>query len=397
MEGRANFGSPSACHIDEPVVECGICGFTGVESVSMAHADAEHAMRPVYECGHCGFVFWKEFDLTLHVRNVHNTVHRKPSRECVFCASVFRTSSALNCHLRENHVASQPIMCRFCGLFCHGGDMVARHIRENHARTQFLYCKEKNVAGSDVECRVSGSCGAFFMSPAALDEHMKQSHEDHPVKSGEALKKDDCDRKCDVLFMVDCEQALQLDGENSIAPQWRHSVGDMLAEVAGKASPCSTQEHLCQCIAPAPSLSLACVVCGLKHSRVEELSKHMSLLHRSSEALPVAVTEFSLRMVSAESTLSPDGTKKDPGAAASKNGPGVPKLAHKAKPSRWTRELDDMFIRAIRTKGFSNDTLAAFQSLHSADRSMASLRSRGYQRGFKMVPSASRAKRMKLV
>lgn len=390
MEGDDNMRSPSSSNAEEPMVECGICGFTGAESVSMAHADAEHAMRPVYECGLCGFVFWKELDLSLHLQGVHSTPRGKPARECMFCALLFDTPVALNSHLREVHATSQPIMCRFCGVLCHGGEMVARHIRETHARTEFLYCNAaKSFDASESSDDDSGRCTAYFMSSAALAEHMTQGHSvphrnsHEPTESGDASSGG--------LLM-------KSSGDGLSAPDGSHDARRQRADVIAPSStdalpmnsplnipiavpvggsdngtvPLAKNEDNLSRFPPSPEINFACVVCGLRISRVKDLNDHMSLLHRTCEAVPVDITRESLEAAVSELLPSPDGSKR----------------SKPCKAPRWTSELDEMFLREIRQKGFSNDTLAAFQVLHTSDRSMASLRARGYQKGFKMVRSA---------
>lgn len=397
-----NMSSPSSTHAEEAVVECGICGFVGVESVSMAHADAEHAMRPVYECGHCGFVFWKEFDLSLHLRGVHSTARGKPMRECMFCALLFDSPAALNCHLRKLHAVCQPIMCRFCGILCYGGDMVARHIQETHASAEFLYCNAKTHSdGAGTPEGKPGKCSAFFMSSEALAEHMRLGHgvargntcdsvESGDGSGGNLVTKGRCPSAQGGIEDVAGINSEQLAAPGSLAVTTMNVPMDVPMGVpmhnAGGSLPLAKDEEALQCLSPSAETNLACVVCGLKLNKLSDLNKHMSRLHRTCEAEPVEITLQSLEATISESPASPDGVKR------STRGMGAnSKQKNKLNKSlRWTPELDELFLRAIRERGFSNDTLAAFQVLHTSDRSMASLRARGYQKGFKMVRSARR-------
>jgi hypothetical protein len=303
MTDDLHITSNSEPPVDEPVVDCGICGFTGVESESMSHADAEHAMRPVYECGHCGFLFWKRFDLNLHGRNVHTTAHGKQARECAFCARLFPSPTDLNSHLRDSHATSQPIMCRFCGMFCSGGDMVARHVREQHAASEFLYCNHKNVAdfsGDDVE-----DCGAYFISRWALDEHVRQSHGESKTIHCESLDA----TKSEALatqFKTEFDRS-HGPGEKLLGGYGDRLEGDALfagESLVKKDDMPVYQERSKMRLEISPSdsnLRLACVVCGLRLSSFETLSYHMSFLHRSHEAAPIRVTNISAGLAGQQS------------------------------------------------------------------------------------------------
>lgn len=401
MEADDKMRTPSSSNAEEAIIECGVCGFTGPESLSLAHSDAEHAMRPVYECGFCGFAFWKEFDLTLHRRGVHMTPRGKPARECMFCAVLFDTPDALNSHLREVHAPLQPIMCRFCGVLCHGGDTIARHIHETHTK-EFLYCDAaKSFDSTDSLDGEAGRCTAFFMSSVARAEHMtvchgvSQTNCNQPVAAGDAINGG--------LFMenggpgapISTHDALMKSAHvtepspvraPAIRTQMDVPMDDPLdvpmSDAIERVSLARNEASLTR-LSHVRDLSFACVVCGLRMSRVKDLSTHMSLLHRTCEAAPVDITHESHEAAVSESLRSPDCRKGCARALVSKR-----RQKNKpCKPARWTSELDKMFLREIREKGFSNDTLAAFQVLHTADRSMASLRARGYQKGFRMVQS----------
>lgn len=372
----------------EATVECGVCGFTAAESVSLAHSDAEHAMRPVHECGLCGFVFWKKFDMDQHVLCIHDTPSARPATDCMFCASSFDAPEALNIHIRETHTARQPIMCRFCGVFCYGADQVARHVRKEHASDEFLHCnREIDSETTNSLAGEAGKCGAFFMSSSALAEHSKLAHGDTPGLVGKCAERTGASSTA--LLMKDCDDndpdGGDCVGENRVDSSAQDSVFAVKAGARNENN-FLKQANTKEGVNPASfaaALNFSCVVCGLYLSSVKDLSNHMSTLHRTREAIPRELTEESFEAAIKDVALIPDGEKSWSKASAITS--KQKRNEHTAaRTSEWTDELDELFLQEIREKGFSNKTLAAFRTVYSCDRSLGSLRARGYRKGFKM-------------
>jgi hypothetical protein len=362
----AGESKPAPSSPAEPEVECGICGLVGGERASMAHADAEHALRPVYECGHCGFAFWQSADLASHVSSVHTAAGGLPARECVECGDLFRSAAALNLHLRDVHAPRQPIMCRFCGLCCRGGDAVDAHVRRDHVVDQFLHCSQRGAGGG------AANCSAFFMTSRALDEHVRLAHDNvaAAVKVGEQAGRKEASKGDADGAAVMGEGLLDTnDDDDNGGGAGGESRQPSTGQTAVTREGAKDRPHVQQ-------TCFVCVYCGLRHSCIDELSAHVSGVHRSCAALDVALSVDAPQESESQSSLIPDG-----GPTARQS--GLPRQGKGRGPNRWRPELDQKFVDLLTAKGLSTATLVEFQRLHSPSRSVASLRTRAYSHGFK--------------
>lgn len=341
-------------------MECGICGFMGTEPASHEHMDHEHAVRPVYECGHCGFLFWRLFDKWSHEQTMHTGAGGVPARECIQCGDMFSSATDLNQHLRDKHAPTQPIMCRYCGRLCRGGDEVEAHVGSEHAQDIFLHCRES-------------LCEAFFMTPLAMEDHVRAAHrgENDGVGDGAGLG---------VGLVGDGEVDVVMGARDSGKVQ-EGKAGDSGRETGDKRPPTRGRKAVAKC----SSSPLECVVCGLLTQSVSSLSAHVDALHRTTAAPSIELSLTASVAPDAQTALIPDSCLGNvPRSNDGKTSKRTMKTAKRATVKRWSPELHAIFIAHIEKHGMHDPTLQDFQTAHAPERSMASLRSRAHIFGYSL-------------
>lgn len=341
--------------------ECGICGFMGSERESMQHMDSEHAVRPVYECGHCGFLFWKNVDLETHLESMHTAAGGIAARECIQCGDLFSSATDLNQHLRDVHAPLQPIMCRYCGMLYRGGDQVEAHVHEHHASVVYLHCSQNDQATGDMKCT------AFFMTSSALDDHVRLVHDGKEDEVGvmEGTNSGAGSRKaCGEKSVEAIESPAQADRDRQMSEEF--------PDAAFVDDACRRKFSA---INSKPKARLECVVCGLFHSTLAGLSEHVNSLHRTTAAPRVRLLPEDPLAANLQSSVLPD--KKF--YAVPKDGTPRKKLNR----YRWSTELHESFIVFLEAHGLNDIALREFQKHQAPSRSMASLKSRAHQFGYR--------------
>lgn len=344
-------------------MECGICGFMGTEPASHEHMDHEHAVRPVYECGHCGFLFWCLFDKQSHEESMHTGAGGVPARECIQCGDMFSSATDLNQHLRDKHAPAQPIMCRYCGRLCRGGDEVEAHVASEHAQDIFLYCRRKDGG--------EGVCEAFFMTPLAMEDHVRAAHrgENDGVGDGAGLG---------VGLVGDDELDVAL-GTRDIGKMQEGRAGNNGRETGDKRPQTRGRKAVVKS-SPSP---LECVVCGLLTQSISSLSAHVDALHRTTAAPSIVLSLTASVAPDAQTALIPDSYLGSvPRTTEGKTSKRTMRTSKRTTMKRWSPELHAIFIAHIEKHGMNDPTLQDFQTAHAPERSMASLRSRAHIFGY---------------
>lgn len=86
---------------------CEFCGFSAINKGKMRRHMKSHTKERNYQCGICGKMFLYSYNVTAHIKHVHNREKRvTPSEErltCFICCLRFPTVTKTNEHMKELH------------------------------------------------------------------------------------------------------------------------------------------------------------------------------------------------------------------------------------------------------------------------------------------------------
>ncbi|XP_052745130.1 zinc finger protein 85 isoform X1 [Bicyclus anynana] len=166
--------------------ECEICKWrTNTTQKLLVHKQYHHIR---YRCGECGLTRINRFTVKDHYIATHlNSVCQY---KCSHCSKVFKRQVSLKKHLAFVHGNNKRIECKYCSKTFAHKEGIKSHIILKHPTTE-------EASGQTVTHHVCKECGAGFITPCLLKNHMTKHSEkrdfycvecDKGFKTNNALK-----------------------------------------------------------------------------------------------------------------------------------------------------------------------------------------------------------------
>uniref|UniRef100_A0A336MA35 CSON012622 protein n=1 Tax=Culicoides sonorensis TaxID=179676 RepID=A0A336MA35_CULSO len=144
-----------------------------------------------YECNFCCKRFLIKFDLTLHIRKVHEKRNKMEQYKCIPCDKEFSSKMTLNVHNNRFHVDLQWLICDGCGKQCRTQHDLKSHMKLIHMDTPKTKCDICGVYLKDMKkhmqyhrekelnitCEI---CGHQTTTFKYLQLHMKIHNDERP-------------------------------------------------------------------------------------------------------------------------------------------------------------------------------------------------------------------------
>uniref|UniRef100_A0A336M8E7 CSON013290 protein n=1 Tax=Culicoides sonorensis TaxID=179676 RepID=A0A336M8E7_CULSO len=144
-----------------------------------------------FQCKTCPKRFHIEYDLTIHIRNVHEKNPQEEKAHCDTCDKEFASKISLYLHNRRFHMNLEYPICEACGKQCRSKADLRSHIKSKHTFTPKTKCdicgnSVKNIkkhlqihreSELNIKCEI---CGHETTTFKYLKLHMKIHNDEKP-------------------------------------------------------------------------------------------------------------------------------------------------------------------------------------------------------------------------
>lgn len=142
-------------HVSVIMFQCSICGYRGKDKSALGRHMETHDKTVEIKCSYCSKIFYRDYNLKRHVREMHTNGTRNHS--CHLCSKSFSRRATLRNHLLT-HNANRPFKCEHCPK-----DFTAKRLLQKH--TQRIHS-----GGYPTAC---GLCGKVLLNRLAYDRHRR--------------------------------------------------------------------------------------------------------------------------------------------------------------------------------------------------------------------------------